>query len=555
MARRIRWQIVIAVISGLLVTALLSGLALSTTTVSRPLAGGTYVEAIVGRPTHINPLLNDPLADPPGRDIIVLMFDGLTRIGTDGLPRAALAEGWTIDQSGTTYTFSLRRDAFWHDGEPFDAGDVIFTIQTVQRSDFPGDPTLANLWRNVEMERIDDHTIVFSLTAPYARFLSETRIPILPEHMLTGVPIEQWPQTRFARHPIGTGPYQLVELTHEHALLEANPHYFGKVPFIEQMELRFIDSPHMALSALINEEVEALGSRATPELSKVDIPGTYRKIRLPLDEYAVLTFNMRQEPLDNGDMRRALAYGLDKNMLIEQALDGLAVPIDTPILPGWWTYTPNSDLYTVDPALAAQILDTLGYSPNAQGQRSRDGEPLMLSLITDKDPLHRAVAEGIARQWEAIGIGVEIEQLESIELRRKLIEHDFTLALHEWARVGNDPDVFELWHSSQAPSGLNYAGLRNEDIDKMLINGRTEQELAARSESYADFQQHWSELVPSIVLYQPLYTFMVSEQLDGLSCEESGTTNSQLLVGLEDRYRSVTEWFVNSSQEIQGTLR
>ena len=116
MARRIRWQIVIATFSGLLIVGLLSRVALMNTAVSSPLTGGTYVEAIIGVPSQPIPLLNDPLLDPAGRDLAALLFDGLTRIGIDGLPEPALAESWQVDPGGEVYIFNLRRDVTWHDG-------------------------------------------------------------------------------------------------------------------------------------------------------------------------------------------------------------------------------------------------------------------------------------------------------------------------------------------------------------------------------------------------------------------------------------------------------
>jgi peptide/nickel transport system substrate-binding protein len=102
MARRIRWQIVIAVLSALLVGGLLGRLALSTASVASPLAGGSYVEALVGGPQTPLPLLNDPVADPVGRDMIALLYDGLLRIGADGLIEPGLALGYELDPTGTS---------------------------------------------------------------------------------------------------------------------------------------------------------------------------------------------------------------------------------------------------------------------------------------------------------------------------------------------------------------------------------------------------------------------------------------------------------------------
>lgn len=555
MARRIRWQIVIAVAGALLIAGLMVRLALSNTTVASPQVGGVYVEAVLGTPTQTIPLLNDPLVDPAGRDLSALLFDGLTRTGADGLPEPALAQSFEVDDTGEVYTFRLRRDVTWHDGQPFTARDVTFTLRSIQNARFGGSPALAAVWQNVLVDQLDDYTVRCTLRAPYAPFLAVARVPILPAHLLDGVAIDQWPASPFARQPVGTGPYKLTELTGERARLEANPQYFGGRPLIDQIELRFIATEEAALSGLSRGDIQAAGGNAA-ELGQLRLPSNVRRLNVPLDEYAVLTFNLREEPLSEPALRQALARGLDKDALIADALEGQAARIDTPILPGWWAFDPSTRWYPADATRAAVLLGELGYTLGADGVRVRDGQPLAFDLLTDGEPGRVAAASEIARQWGAIGVKVEVQQLEPEALRQRLREHNFTLALHSWARLGPDPDVFELWHSSQADDGLNYAGLRDEAVDSLLAGARGETELALRSDDYAGFQKRWVELVPSITLYQPLYTFIFDTRLGGLHFDvDENAGPPPLLAGREDRYRLVTRWFVNSSREIRSNLR
>jgi len=301
--------------------------------------------------------------------------------------------------------------------------------------------------------------------------------------------------------------------------------------------------------------VQALGFSTTPTLSQVALPRTVRPMTVPLDGYTLVTFNLRNPPLDDQALRQALAGSLNKDTLIEQVLGGQVARIDTPILPGWWAYDPFVAWYDYDPAVAAQVLDEQGYVADADGMRMYEDEVLELPLITDSDPGRVATAEYLARQWTALGIQVEVEVLESAELRQRLRDHEFVLALHSWTRLGADPDVFELWHSSQASSGLNYAGLRDETIDRVLVTARSELELGARSSDYSMFQERWVQLVPAITLYQPLYTFATSEQLGGSGLDGRDIDSPLLLIGREDRYRNITRWFVESSRELRGTLR
>jgi peptide/nickel transport system substrate-binding protein len=382
---------------------------------------------------------------------------------------------------------------------------------------------------------------------------------MLPEHLLDDVPVDEWADSDFARQPIGTGPYQLVEFTPERALLEANTDYFANRPYIDSFELQFVEAVQAAIPQLTDTDIMALGASTTvaPELAQVTLPDVLGRLTLPMDEYVILTFNLRRRPLNELVLRQALARGLDKSLLIEQVLDGQVVRIDTPILPGWWPFDPTVGWYDYDPVAAEEAFEILDYELQDDGTLvDEDGDPLELPLITDSAPGRLAAAEEIARQWGELGITVEVTELEPSELRERLQEHDFILAIHGWTRLGADPDVFELWHSSQATDGLNYAGLRSDDIDELLTQGRIENELAARNEAYASFQRRWVELVPSITLYQPLYTFAVSDEVDGIGFEQADITGGGiLLIGREDRYRSVHRWFINSSREIRGHLR
>jgi peptide/nickel transport system substrate-binding protein len=159
MTRRIRWQILIAAVSSLLVLGLMGYLALSTVAVSQPLAGGAYVEGLTTPPQQLNPLVSNIARDPGGADIQALLFDGLMRIGPDGLPEEGLAESWEVSPDATVYTFTLRPDVTWHDRVPLTADDVLFTLRAVQNRDFAGDPAAGTLWSGVRVEKIGDREI------------------------------------------------------------------------------------------------------------------------------------------------------------------------------------------------------------------------------------------------------------------------------------------------------------------------------------------------------------------------------------------------------------
>jgi peptide/nickel transport system substrate-binding protein len=561
MAQRIRWQILIAAVSSLLVLGLMASLALTATSVPRPLPGGAYVEAVFPPPRQINPLVSDPARDPSSADLQVLLFDGLMRIGADGLPAPALAQNLPeISDSGDVYTFTLRTGVTWHDGQPLTADDVVFTLRAVQGSAFTGDPAVRELWRNALIDKVNDRQVRAQLSAPFAALPSLATFPILPAHLLRDMPPEQWATAGFNQTPIGTGPYRLSDLTADGARLTANTTYYAGKPFIESIVLRFYPGPAEAFAALGRNEVTGLGVLATGDRGPGTLPRSLQEQRAPLDGYTVLTFNLREALLSDQGFRRALATGLNKDELIARAIDGQGQRIDTPILPGWWAPAVHPGWYQADQARAADLLTSLGFQPGADGVRVRDGRQLILALITDDAPDRRAAAQEIARQWGALGIRVEIEQLDPATLRERLDQRRFTLALHSWGRLGSDPDVFELWHSEWADSGANYAGLKDSQVDDLLASGRQDPDIESRLATYGAFQRRWSELAPSIVLYEPYYRYITSAELGGLDFEALPDTptaygTERLLYGREDRFRNIYRWFLRSSREIRGDLR
>ena len=293
MARRIRWQILIASISALTVLLLMSYLALTRASVARPLAGGDYIEGVVGAPVHLNPLVADPASDPVAADIQRLVFEGLTRPGPDGLPMPALAESWAVDESGTVYTFTLRSGASWHDGAPVTVDDVLFTLRAVQGPAFAGDQNVAAFWRTVLVDRVGERSVSFRLEAPFAPFLRLTGFPILPAHLLRNVPPEQWEVHPFNRLPVGAGPYRLVELDAQRALLRANPRYFGATPFIETIELRFFRTEQDVFAALTRSEIQGLAFTGVSALADVNLPRGIVRRQALLEGYTALSINLR----------------------------------------------------------------------------------------------------------------------------------------------------------------------------------------------------------------------------------------------------------------------
>ncbi|HEY0603879.1 MAG TPA: peptide ABC transporter substrate-binding protein [Herpetosiphonaceae bacterium] len=538
MVRRIRWQILIAVLTALIVFGLLGSFALSSAATTRPLGGRVFVEGVVGAPQQLNPLAQNSDTSQAERDIAALLFEGLTRIDEYGQAQPALAERWTVGENNQVFTFTLRRDRTWHDGAPVTADDVLYTVRGVQNANFPGDPSLAALWRNVLVQKIDDHTIRFEISTPFAPFPSLARLPILPVHLFRTLRPEQWAAAPFSRRPVGTGRWKLQALDNGQALLEpfANHPETGS---LDHLLLRFYPTADAAVLALRRREVQAVATLATAGRRAPELPSRTKRISAPLGDYTLLAFNLRQPPLDNLQFRQALALGINRELLIANVLGGQAQPLDTPILPETWAADDQAKLPAFRRSGAQQALGQLGYvDTNGDGWVEQEGQRLTLPLLIADNGEQIALANEIARQLRAIGVGVEIRRVPAATLQDDLATHNFTLALHSWSDVGSDPDVFALWHSSRANGGANYAGLTDAQIDQLLADGRAATSESRRIQIYGQFQRRWVELLPSLPLYQSVLAYDVDE---AIAVPEQ---SSAFLTARADRFMLLDRWQV-----------
>ena len=540
MSRRIRWQMLIALAGSLIVLLLFGRLALSTAATSLPFYRSAYVEGVVGVPMQLNPLLGSSTSPQSEQDLEALIFDGLTRPGPDGYPQPVLAERWSVDAATTVFTFTLRSGLRWHDGIPFTADDVIFTVRSVQQREFAGDPSLAELWRNVLVERLDDHRIRFTLRQPFAPFLAATSLPILPRHLLEHIPVEQWPAASFSRHPIGTGPFRLHSLDESEAILRPFEGAARGRPRLDLLVLRFYPSHDAALAALRRGDVQGVAVLPVPGTASRAAPDLPDAHQLPLANYTMLTFNLREAPLDDVRLRTALTEALDREELIRSVLGTNARRIDTPIVPQLWAHSPAT-LPAPAGQRAAEMLDAAGWRSGPDGLRSRDEQPLRLDLVVADIPDQRAVVDEIAHQWRLVGIDVRIEALAQQELHERLRGHAFTVALHSWTDLGADPDAFALWHSSQAERGANVSGLADARIDRLLQAGRATADRDRRAQIYREFEQRWVTLVPSLPLYQQVLLYHLQAGV-----RPAGLDADHLWEQPAARFRKIEEWLVES---------
>ena len=252
-SKYIRWQVTLTFLGIVLVGAMLFyvswgrqpaapySLARSAQTIAVQTRGGTYVEGLVGYPQRINPLFSN--LNDVDRDLCALVFEGLTRVDEHNQIAPMLAERWDVSADGLVYTFYLRTTVRWQDGEPLTADDVVFTISVLQDPDFPGLPFLGELWRSVDVKKLDRTTVQFALLEPFAPFIDYTTIGLIPKHVLQDVPVADLDRHAFNYQPVGSGLFRVAELTAEHVTLKASRiHRLWEQTRLDRIEFRFYPS-------------------------------------------------------------------------------------------------------------------------------------------------------------------------------------------------------------------------------------------------------------------------------------------------------------------------
>ena len=518
--------------------------------VSIPFRGGFVSEGIIGTPRFINPVLANSSAD---QDMVVLIYSGLMRKNTDGTLTPDLAKKYEMSKDGLTYTFTLKDKIYFHDGKPVTADDVIFTISEAK------DPIIKSPrkvdWDGVNATKIDDKTIQFTLRQPYASFLENVTLGIMPALLWNNSPIEL---NNANTNPIGSGPYMIKSISQESSgvinsyELKAFEKFVLGEPYLQTMNLRFYSNEDNLVQALENGVVDQISS-ITPLNADILKERNYQIESSVLPRIFGLFFNQNQNHLFTDKViTQAIDQAIDKDKIIRDVLSGYGVAIDDAIPPNMIAY---QKLNEKNDATREKILQNVqnslakdGWVKNLNGflqktiidkKKKKTTAMLEFSISTGNAPELAKTAELIKQDLLAIGMKVDIKTFEVGNLNQSVIRPRKYDALLFGQIINHESDLFAFWHSSQRKDpGLNVAIYTNAKVDKILEDASITIDEQSRIKKYAQFEDEIKKDMPAVFLYSPNFIYVVSGNLKGLSIDH--------IISPADRFLNVYLWYTQT---------
>jgi len=472
-----------------------------------PAYGDWLVRAMLDEPGTLNPIT---ATDVYSELVDSLVMESLLDLDIESQElKPLLAQSWEISPDHLTYIFHLRKDVKWHDGKPFSADDVIYTLEKIL------DPKVDSAHIRIyyidctEYKKLDDYTVLFRWRKPYFKALEMLgTMWIIPKHILDdGTDFNKHP---YGRNIIGTGPYKFLKWeTGKKIELVRNKDYWGKQPYVDRVVFKIITDENVALQAFKQGEIDTVSLTPTQWMKQTNYPEFYKKankIAYDYPQFGYIGWNLRRAPFHDKNVRKAMTMLLNREAILKNILFGLGKVVSGPFYINTINYDQSVKPLPYDPEQAKKLLDDAGWSDhNNDGIRDKNGkdfrfEFLMPSGNQDMEKIATIYKEDLAKA----GIIMEIRQLEWAVFLQNIQEHKFDACTLAWA-MDFDTDPYQIWHSSMADvkGSSNHVGYKNPEVDRLIEIARQEFDRDKRAQIYHQIHRIIADDQPYTFLFTP----------------------------------------------------
>lgn len=471
----------------------------------------------------VNPILDE------SQEIDALLFRGLTKPDEQNEVTPDLAESWTISEDLLTYTFKLREDAVWQDGQQVTADDVVFTIQKILDPE-TNTPITGEFREIADVRATGDHEAEITLHRPYPPLLDKLKVGIVPKHLLEG---ENLAESDFNRNPVGNGPFRLKDWKGDGTIvLERNQQYYGKKPKLDKVVFKPVPDANTRLVQLKAGEID-LASLTPSQVNAVKETDPIRIHEVDTADYRAVMYNFDLEIFRDPKVRQAISLAVDREAMVEGILAGKGEAAYGPLQKSWAADPDAGRTHHPDPGRAAELLAEAGWEKNGDGILEKDDKLLSFELVAPaQDTVRVALANVVSQQLKPLGIMAEPKPVDQNAVK---YDGEETLVIGWGSEFDPDDHTYRLFHSSEIGGGqYNFGKYRNDEADRLLTEARTATDPEKRKAAYGRFQEVLAEDPPYTFLVYLDALYGVNENVTGISDRTLGHHGFGILWNIED---------------------
>lgn len=512
----------------------------STKAASEPVDGDWLIYHLSAEPATLNPITATDAYE--SRVNSGNIYETLIERNNETLElEPLLAQSWEISEDKLTYTFKLREDVKWQDGEPFTSQDVVFSYETIMNPKVDA-PQLRAYYQEIrDVEAIDDYTVKFTYARPYFLALEFCGgMPIVPKHIFEQGDFNTNPA---GRDPVGTGPYKFLKwTTGREIVIEKNPDYWGEKPKLNRIVFRIITDSSVALQVLKREELDVSG--LTPiqwarQTSSKSFEENFDKLSYFTPNYSYIGWNLTKPYFSDKLVRQALTHLVNRKLILQQILFDLGAVVTNPFYINSPEYDKSITPYPYDPKKAYELLEQAGWTDtNGNGIRDKNGVEFEFEfLIPAGSETGEKIATILKEELDKTGIKMDIRKTEWAVFTTRLNERKFDAVTLAWS-MGVESDPYQIWSSTQAEKGSNFVGFVNEEADQLIEAARKEFDREKRIEMYHRFAEIVHEEQPYTFMFCNKSTVAVNKRFENVVVHPLGIDPTEWHVPLPlQKYR------------------